>query len=676
MAYSGSVNITSNYEGVKYKYLMYKDGNNINIDELFREETTDRNGLEVMVYIKNGDLSEFREAIRKQLPYFENLFISFDRLTISDTSTYAQSIYVEPYKKFADEFNNLKIKKYKTFSVNSLLPNNAITLCLGKIQYPLNITSLSSKTQSNFTPYPISINFEIGELDVTPNREQILYSKKNIDIIEKRLVKVQAEIDDIIKSQTNTDFTDFKEYIYQISEKDNTIMLLDEKDIPNVKFLVPKTALNLTYLGKSYSDNILKLYQWLYKNHKELIRKNLSFIYKNGKLHTKFDNFYLHSFENIFNKNFKNPSIIDGLSDRAYIASYGKLNALSKNYIRQSNIDNILFFKKVSKYKLIKDILKSLDEYISTAGMYSKIVKNKEQLKLVVEMLLKDISAISEFSDNDVPATYIAQVKAAAKLNKANSTVSSINWNQEVNLFVLRESDRTNYDGISITSDATRMSLKYIKTVWNKFPVIYSIKDDYALKELCYLFKYTNGINNKYRFVEIAPTKIKILEQFPNFISIEKFMSVNYKRIRMLATARLLKKEYPQIEKLYYRRKAINEISTKFYDVILKLQEYIVDNSLKHWQNKELELYKDIDEMCKKHKYYDEEIMGYVKKNHKLLENFKFLTLFPVSYEGIPKDLINFAVKYILTEKLFTPDITAVKKLREETIFNIKKENI
>ena len=153
-------------------------------------------------------------------------------------------------------------------------------------------------------------------------------------------------------------------------------------------------------------------------------------------------------------------------------------------------------------------------------------------------------------------------------------------------------------------------------------------------------------------------------------------MSVNYKRIRMIATARLLKKEYPQIQELYYRRKAINEISTKFYDVILKLQEYIVDNSLKHWNKKELELYEDIDEMCKKHNYYDEEIMGYVKKNHKLLENFKFLTLFPVTYEGIPKDLINFAVKYILTEKLFTPDITAVKKLREETIFNIKKENI
>ena len=95
------------------------------------------------------------------------------------------------------------------------------------------------------------------------------------------------------------------------------------------------------------------------------------------------------------------------------------------------------------------------------------------------------------------------------KLNKVNNAKPSIDWNQEVNLFVLRESDRTNYDGISITSDATRMSLKYIKTVWNKFPVIYSIKDDYALKELCYLFKYTTEINRKYRFVEIAPTKNK-----------------------------------------------------------------------------------------------------------------------------------------------------------------------
>ena len=74
LAYSGTVYLTSNYQGIKYKYLMYKDGNNINIDELVNIPTTDADGLEVMVYIQPGDLTSFLSAIRNQLVFFENLY--------------------------------------------------------------------------------------------------------------------------------------------------------------------------------------------------------------------------------------------------------------------------------------------------------------------------------------------------------------------------------------------------------------------------------------------------------------------------------------------------------------------------------------------------------------------------------------------------------------------------
>ena len=65
LAYSGTVYLTSNYKGVKYKYLMYKDGNIIKIDELFNAPTTDRDGLEVMVYIKPGDIADFKDGIKR-----------------------------------------------------------------------------------------------------------------------------------------------------------------------------------------------------------------------------------------------------------------------------------------------------------------------------------------------------------------------------------------------------------------------------------------------------------------------------------------------------------------------------------------------------------------------------------------------------------------------------------
>ena len=69
--------------------------------------------------------------------------------------------------------------------------------------------------------YPISVNFEIGDLEVTPNREQILYSKTNVDKICKKLDAVQDELDEIINSQIKTDFTDYNEYI-NVLENSNT----------------------------------------------------------------------------------------------------------------------------------------------------------------------------------------------------------------------------------------------------------------------------------------------------------------------------------------------------------------------------------------------------------------------------------------------------------------------
>ena len=58
---------------------MYKDGNHIKIDELFSVPTEERDGLEVMVYVKDADVVEFRRAMKNQLVYFENLYINFDR---------------------------------------------------------------------------------------------------------------------------------------------------------------------------------------------------------------------------------------------------------------------------------------------------------------------------------------------------------------------------------------------------------------------------------------------------------------------------------------------------------------------------------------------------------------------------------------------------------------------
>ena len=671
LAYSDSVYLTSNYQGIKYKYLMYKDGNIIKIDELFNGPTTDADGLEVMVYILSGDISSFKDAIKDQLIYFENLFISIDRL--SNSGKYL-------FKDFADKFNDLKIKRYKTFSVNSLSTNRMPTLCLGKIQYPLNSYSIKNSKFKFNNNYPITVNFEIGELEVTPNREQVSYSKRNVEIIEKRLDEVQDELNAIVKEQSIADYTDFRKYINQLSDGTVSINLLEHNNFSyGFKVLFRDSA--ITYMGKSYSKSLVDTYNYIYNNASNEISKHVSFKASDKRLYVKMESIYVPYLSSLF-------SGLDGIHDlpveslksKVYVGKYSEMNENTKNYIRQNAINNSYFLKEIHPYKLLRVILRKV-ELSKKNSYYDKYEFKKEELKLVVKCLIDDLNKIPRFNNEDVPASFIAQSKIALKAKKTNSIGSSMNWSEEVNLFKLRLSDKSNYNGISVTSDSERVSLSTIKKNWNKFPVIYSVKDDKSLRELFWVFNNCIGLSyRKYVFVEIAPTKIKILNQFPNFIPIEQFMNIEYKKIRMLATARYISNNYPHISTLYLRKNSLKSISLKLNDAVCKINEYVQDNSIKssYWASStssSLEILKDIDSICEKHNYYDGEMMGYLKKHEKLLENAKFISLFPVYGSGIESKLVNIVVDYALSRRLFKPDLEAVKKLKKETIFNIKEEN-
>ena len=657
LAYSGTVYLTSNYKGVKYKYLMYKDGNIIKIDELFNALTTDRDGLEVMVYIKPGDVGDFKDGIKNQLIFFENLYISFDR--------HWQKSNIE----FAEKFNNLKIKKYKNFSVNTFRTNNDTTLCLGKIQYPLNKYSLSNTKFKFDKYYPISVNFEIGDLEVTPNREQILYSKINVDKICKKLDAVQDELDEIINSQIKTDFTDYDEYI-QVLKNSNTKIILFEEGDKTISFNCKINSFNITFNGQKYNENLTKLHDFIFDN-SGLIREFLSFRMSDNKIFTKLDNFYIPSINDIYNNAISDYG--GELNRKAYVANYSEMSNMAKDYIRQTAHNATFFFKKTKPYTIIRKLLVKLEQH-NNRNSYNIISYDNRTLKIVIKHLFEKLSKIESFDNSKISKTFIANRTALIKSQKSkNGNVVGINWKEEINLYILRRSDRTSWGNISVTSDSERISMYALKNKWKKYPVIYSDKDDVSFRELFYIFEYINNNDfSKYRFVEIASTKKHLLKQFPNFIEFKDFMNVKYKKIRILATARLLKKRYPYIDTLYNTRYQLSQVSTTLGEVVEKLYNYIKDNDLnRYYCNYNPDLLQDIDKLCEDHNYYDEEMLGYFNQHHKLLENSKFITLIQSS---VRDETVNFITDYVLARKLFMPNLDAVKKLKETTIFN-KKEN-
>lgn len=635
LAYSDVVHITSNYDAIQYKYIMYKDGNSISIDLLHQQPTDERNGLEVQVQLKSNydEVNRFYDAIKGQLVYFENVYFI-------DSTNSGQIPH--------EEFNNFNIKKYKDFLVNDLdSTDRELDLVLGKVRYPLRIDSLSKKYPKYVEKYPVSLQFQIGELEVTPNREEILYNQKNIIKIETALDLAIEELDEIFDEHSNKDFTSLDEYLEALKHS-HEAPLLTIDDVNKVYIKIDTNELKITFKGIKYKkEDFTKIYTQII--HVELIPINYElFSYK-----------LAHNNRNIsINKLKRNFSNI-------YIGDVASLNTMSKNYIRDKFELGSMFIhtKKGIKYFLKKyySNVKAAEKSYYSSNTYKY---DPKIVRAILKAILPNITKIQKFDDSKVPQSYIDQKKIDDKAKRALRKNAGINWNENINVFRLRPSERGN-NPVSVTS--TTYSLTELKKNYVKLTV-FDDKDSLKIRAL-YNILYNKVVN----MLEIAETRQKLVKDFDNFIKLKDFMSVDYKLIRQIGTARLILDTLPFINRLHDMSGSLGKISTKLKDVVEELSKYnklyISDKSN---QKLEKELIEEIYQLCKDKNYFDEDIRAVLNNNLTMLKNSEFLLLLTEEYNSIPNDIINLVVDYILARKLFRPDVLAAVKSKQETILNKK----
>lgn len=179
--------VTSFYEGIKYTYLMYKNGLGINIDLLDTQETTEANGVNVEVELSRSDYYTVIYAIEDQLTFFENVYIN---------DTVNSNNY----------FNNIKVKHFESFSVSTV--TNKVEVLLGRVLYPFEKNKLVGLTPEewelvNTMNTSLALRFNIGELDVNPTRETLMYSERTIKAIVNKLREVKSELFSIKRVQLN-----------------------------------------------------------------------------------------------------------------------------------------------------------------------------------------------------------------------------------------------------------------------------------------------------------------------------------------------------------------------------------------------------------------------------------------------------------------------------------------
>lgn len=240
---SDTMYITSYYEGNCYEYIGIKDANTIVYTLVSTTPTTEKSGLEVT--LKNVVLSKYRKALI-YISFFPNVFLEDNNPDITCN------------------INNIKIKKHTDFWVASIGVKDK--LLLGNVLYPLNVDELNF-TDKELNGYQVKdiidfiynlrntglvFKFDIGELSVTPNRENIIYTKEcNSKIIDK-IIKVKKEVDNIILNKAKEDFTDIIQYTDTIREN-KSFDFFNEKITSYNYYSYPiakNVASHLTYKGK------------------------------------------------------------------------------------------------------------------------------------------------------------------------------------------------------------------------------------------------------------------------------------------------------------------------------------------------------------------------------------------------------------------------------------------
>lgn len=264
LACSNTVYITSYYEGTAYQYIMIKSGNSITTNLVLESYTEEKNGVEVTI-----------KSIQDLNPYYKAL----------NYIVFFPNIYIDGKSRVCEEINETKLKKFVNFAATTKRINHK--LLLGNVLYPCDTNLMPYEVRrflNNIMSTGIVVRFDVGEINITPNRESIIYTSDTIKKIASRVIAAEKELNELTSKKLSKDYTDIREYytvmsntIYYEPVRDTLIgyggYQIRAMDVPNI---------SITFRGKDLKEDINSIGNVL---HREVPR--FRGIVSNDRIYTK-----------------------------------------------------------------------------------------------------------------------------------------------------------------------------------------------------------------------------------------------------------------------------------------------------------------------------------------------------------------------------------------------------
>lgn len=355
LACSNTVYITSYYEGKAYYYVMVKSGNSITTNLLMEKPTSEKNGVEVTVKgIHNID--PYQKAL-KYIVFFPNIYVDGAN----------------------DYINEVKLKKFKNFSVATI--NISSKLLLGNVLYACNNSLVSSKSYNflnSINSTGIVINFNVGEINITPNRESIIYTEETIAKINQRIADAEKELNEYICSKLVKDYDDFREYAKVVTRVLYWNPAIEEFTHQygsgyrvNNDYL---QASNLTCNGKRFIQN-----QALVQDIVNLSLPRFKGFLYDDKFYTKRPPWSKSDYFTM-----KSPNIL-------ILGGGGRMTELVKSYLRE-NYDDYSIMTEITLDEFKEYVKEELKSHVSsqyfdeiTEALYNSIMKDADYLDVTTD---------------------------------------------------------------------------------------------------------------------------------------------------------------------------------------------------------------------------------------------------------------------------------------------------
>jgi len=584
LAYSSSFYFVCRKDGMERKYMMYEGEDANTIDLLYEKETTERNGVKIIIPVKYSDKWQFHKKIKEQLCYFESVY--FD---VPEDSSIT---------------NEFIISRHQHFQFSEMSTDDNLHICLDNVYYPLDFEKLGIDR----IDFPIGLRFSLSDgLYPTPNRESLRYTQEAKKIIMDKLSQVGDWYVELYNNSTN-EGSDLKSMINYLEKSGHMIEIANgkyRKIDPFIKYSTLKPTipvlegvniLDFPSLYKTYKQNMLV----------DSFPSQFSLRYKKMQ-NTDKHYVYGYNLENVCNR-------------QANVWVYtNKVPQIKKDYLRATCKENVYNFivRRGKPMELGVAAKYTLSTYYHLLGL-GKLPKDK--WRAAIKEYQHIISLIEEnFTDLDalvVPQHFIDSKKKAKVIRTGISSNKRLKLQGEIVCKKGVDLMRWN-DGRKCKFDSQLYKLEDLHK--NKGIKVYAKHEDFLKLDALY------GIIGKQKMevITFSDRELKIVEQLDihNLISYDKFMEGKTAPFKRIITSTLINDLMVKYRSVFDRIDIIGYVSSDLSKKLRALSDYRTTN----YVSANDELKKAMLEVAEENNLFDQNIYPEYLEMIELFHKLPFL---------------------------------------------------